>query len=455
MGPLREGKPKRVWNALTVLWSPQAVSMDIWDCNFTPKQQVTLPLHFFNDTDRRSTLVAKVEIVDAFARRSFSKTVECRVEPYAKSVVESRVEMPDRSGDYILRTTLLNPIEKVKYPVVSEWDIRLLEAEVPASVAAAAIYIPSTERELLAMAHRLGLKRVDSPEKADVMVLGRTAWESLAAHRKPIERAIARGTSVVMLDIGERNLGQGYPAEAGQLGPLQGVARVREPKITRYDLFGGLSLTCTEMAEPESHLHPDSVHAELWQRLTPRHTALWNGLRGGLLVPASDFDVQGLNRDAFSAQWSRRGADIARMEQGDYYAYELCGFFAFEATPDNKKVIKQLRDKVTFLVEDAPALAMSLNPKAPVRVTDLGSGYRNSAQGSATELVPLAVAGKNLTRTPVVRIGFGENKGCLLLSGLLTEGRLDATRAPEPTPFPVKYDEAAVQMVINMIDSVL
>jgi len=230
---------------------------------------------------------------------------------------------------------------------------------------------------------------------------------------------------------------------------------VTDPKVTHYDLFGGLSLTCTEAAEPESHLHPDSVHTELWRRLTPRHTALWNGLRGGLIVPAADFDVQGLSREAFSAQWSRRGADVARMERGNYYAYELCGFFAFDSRPDNKEVIRELRRKAEFLVEDAPALAMSINPKAPVRVTDLGSGYRNSVRGSASELVPLAAAGKNLTRTPVLRIGFGDGKGCLLLSGLLTAGRLDAARTPEPGPFPVEYDEAAVQMVINLMENAL
>ena len=143
------------------------------------------------------------------------------------------------------------------------------------------------------------------------------------------------------------------------------------------------------------------------------------------------------------------------MEQGSYYAYELCGFFAFDSLPNNKALTQELRRKVEFLVEDAPALAMSINPKAPVRVTDLGSGYRNSARGSATELVPLAAAGKNLTRTPVLRIGFGSGKGCLLLSGLLTSGRLDAARTPEAVPCPVKYDEAAVQMVINLIENAL
>lgn len=454
-GPLREGRPKNVWNALTVLWSPQAVSMDIWNCDFTPRQRIVLPLHFFNDTDRRSTLTARVEIVDAFSRQSFAKCVECRVEPYDKRIAECRVEMPDACGDYILRTTLLNSVDGVKYPVVSEWDIRVLEAEVPAAVSAAALHIPAAEPELLALARRLGLRTVSDPAKADLLLLGRNSWEGLDGCRRTIEKAVGNGIGVVMLDIGERYLGQGYPDREGQLGPLQGVARVTEPRVTHYELFGGLSLTCTEAAEPESHLHPDSLHTELWRRLTPRHTALWNGLRGGLIVPAADFEVQGLSREAFSAQWSRRGADVERMAHGDCYAYELCGFFAFDSLPDNREVIRALRRKAEFLVEDAPALAMSVNPRAPVRITDLGSGYRSSARGCAAELVPLASAGKNLTRTPVLRIGFGPDKGCLILSGLLTAGRLDADRQPEPGSCSVEYDEAAVQMVINLIENAL
>lgn len=455
VGPLRDGNPKNVWNALTALWSPQAVSMDIWDCNFTPGQEVTVPLHFINDTDRRSTLTATVEVTDHNSRRSYVKTVECRVEPYSKEVTPCKVEMAADCGEYILRATLLNPTEDVKYPVVSEWDIRVFKASVSPLAASARIYIPANETELTAMARRLGLHTVDTPAAADLLLLGRAAWEQLPQMRTVVEKAVNRGAGVVMLDMGERYLGQGYPEKEGSLGPLQGVVKMTEPRVTTYDLFGGLSLTCTEAAEPESHIHPDSIHAELFAGITPRHTSLWNGLRGGLIFPAADFEVAGLSRDAFSAQWTRRGADLEAMKRGDYYAYELCGFFAFDTRPDNKDVVAALRRKAEFLVEDAPALAMSVNPKAPVRITDLGNGYSRSASGSATELVPLAAAGKNLTRTPAMRIGFGAGKGCVLLSGLLTAGRLDPAGAHEAGEFAIKYDEVAVQTVINMIDNAL
>lgn len=455
LGPLREGRPKNVWNALTVLWSPQAASMEIWNCDFVPGQTVDFPIHFFNDTDKASGLSARVEILDKDGRQMYAGTSGCRVEAYGKEIVPCSVVMPMQCGDYILRTTLQNPPAEVKYPVVSEWDIRVFEAEVPENTAKASVYIPSCEKELLEMAARMNLHTVSDCEDAGLLLFGRTCWENLDDYKDVMEKAVERGAGVVMLDMGDRYLGQGYPDEKGQLGPLQGVARVKEPRVSHHDLFGGLSVTCTEAAEPESHIHPDAVHAELWHNMTPRHTALWNGMRGGLIVPAADFEVSGLSSEAFSAQWSRRNADIVKMKDGNYYAYELCGFFAYDSTPDNKALIRGLRDKVQLLVEDAPALALSLNPKAPVKVTDLGNGYRASAHGSATELIPLVSAGKNLTRTPVLLVGFGPGKGRVLLSGLLTEGRLDKTAPAASDHGSPQYDEAAVQMVLNMMETAL
>lgn len=99
--------------------------------------------------------------------------------------------MPATCGDYILRTTLLNPTDAVKYPVVSEWDIRVLEAKVPAPVAEAVLHIPAAETELLALAHRLGLRTVPDPAKADLLLLGRASWEGLDDCRRTIEKAVA------------------------------------------------------------------------------------------------------------------------------------------------------------------------------------------------------------------------------------------------------------------------
>jgi len=47
---------------------------------------------------------------------------------------------------------------------------------------------------------------------------------------------------------------------------------------------------------------------------------------------------------------------------------------------------------------------LSLNPLAPVRVTDLSKAYKESRGGIAESLVPLVNAGKNLTRSENHRV---------------------------------------------------
>ena len=63
--------------------------------------------------------------------------------------------------------------------------------------------------------------------------------------------------------------------------------------------------------------------------------------------------------------------------------------------------------------------------------------------------------GKDLVKNPVMKIRFGEGEGCLVLSQLIMEGRLAEGYAPEKEFYPVKYDEAAVQFVLNMMESAL
>ena len=68
----------------------------------------------------------------------------------------------------------------------------------------------------------------------------------------------------------------------------------------------------------------------------------------------------------------------------------------------------------------------------------------------AENLIVLADAGKNLTRTPVVLIDFGKDKGKLVISQLLTAGRLSENYGTDGL-YGVRYDETAVQVVLNML----
>ena len=453
MGPLHDGVPKTVWDALTVLWSPRAVSMDIWDCNFTPGQKIEIPLHYFNDTPQKARLEGRVSILDGDGNEVSSLDDICYIYGYGHSVRKVRLSMPAVPGNYLLRAELLNPTPEVTSRVLSDWDIRVFEARTPEVLAGKKIFIPRADRELRRFAAQNGLKRTGRPADADIILTGINSWPSLNTFAPAIEEAVERGCPVVVLDAGEKYLGQGYPSEKGELGPLQGVKKVKDPVITHYPLFCGLAMTCMEMAEPESHIHPYNGHQELWEALPPEASALWNGMRGGLNVPSADMELEGLSADAFINQWTSRGAEAQRICSGEeYFAYNLCGIYAFDATPDNKTLVKDLREKVAFLIEDAPALSQSLNPKAPVRVTDLAEGYSASLQGKARSFTPLACAGKNLTRTPVVLIGFGEGKGQVIISQLITSGRLDKRKRRRSVEgYSIRYDEATVQTVLNML----
>jgi hypothetical protein len=202
------------------------------------------------------------------------------------------------------------------------------------------------------------------------------------------------------------------------------------------------------MPEPESCLHPAESDGSLWAGLGQQATWLWNGYRGGLIVPARDLALVGLSPDAFLTLWAGRGADARAIEAGGHMAYELAGYYAF-SDGSSDEVQRELRRRVRFLVDDAPALAVAINPNAPIIARDLSAEYRRSA-GRATALVPLANAGKNLSRTPVVAVRFAPAEGTLILSQLLTQGRMAAGRGT-PGPYGIGHDPAAVQVVLNML----
>ena len=215
--------------------------------------------------------------------------------------------------------------------------------------------------------------------------------------------------------------------------------------------ISGISLKFTEAAEPESHLHPHTSSRDLWLNMPEEYTRLWNGYRGGLIVPAADMEFAGLSQEAFVAQWMSRGAEEGDIKNGPYYAYELQGFYDFSEKPDDRDLQKKLKDRLDLLIQDAPALAVAINPKTPIAITNLHQGYMDARNGIADHFRPLASCGKNLTKTPVAMIDFGQGKGRLVVSQLLTSGRL-ARNFGEDGLYGIRYDEVAARFVLNMIN---
>jgi beta-galactosidase len=73
-GDLKEGNPKPVWEALAVIWSPLAASIDLWDQNFVGGQVIDVPVHFINDTAEAVEMEVLLT-VEAGEARLFKQTL--------------------------------------------------------------------------------------------------------------------------------------------------------------------------------------------------------------------------------------------------------------------------------------------------------------------------------------------------------------------------------------------
>ena len=453
IGDLREGNPKPVWDRMTTVWADRTVSMDIWDRNFTPREKVCVPLHFINDSGKRSLLKAKLELRTPEGKILKSKRVRACVDAGATVVKNVRLRLTKAQGDYLLAATLQNPSPGIEYPVESKWEIRTIKASVPCGLKNKKVYIPLDEHELVSMAKKQHLNLSRTMDDADIILLGRSSFLKIDSLRLSLDKAVASGTSIVMLEVGDREFGKAYNDDADSLGSLTGAPKIKESKITATSLFAGITMNSVEVAEPESHIHP-GTDSSLWNGLPHHYGYMWNGLRGGLVVPAFNMEVIGLSQDAYLSDWVSRGADPARIKgEGHYYAYEYCGFYRFSDSADDMKAKESLRQQVEFLVEDMPALRLSLPRGNPIRVTDLVTGYQNNKDCRVSGFYTMAAAGKNLVRTPVVKISFGQGEGNLILCQLLTEGRLAPGYAAPRKVYPAKYDEMAVQFILNMMSA--
>lgn len=460
-GDLKEGNPKPVWEALAVIWSPLAASIDLWDQNFTPGQVIDVPIHFINDTSKalEMEVLLTVESSDATL---YQEVLRQPVSACDKVVEAYKVALPVTAGEYWIKATVLNKQAAVKHPVVSAWDFRILCVEQAATTQGVVLGIPEYEAELVAFAKMQSLQMVtpESGEKYDILMLSRESWLKVAEGDEAIKACIGgtvdQGRSVLLLDVGPQSLGQGYPQDEGALGPLQGVTRIYEQKNTKTHVFGNVSIQFGQAAEPESHVHAHPENDALWNHLAKEDVWLWNGYRGGLIVPADHMEVLGLSREGFSRLWTERGADLQQiLENPDYTAYSLEGYYAFSEEPEanEPELIQGLRDHIQFLQDDAPAIAARLDPGAPVEILKLNVEHKKLSDVSDRSLsvTPLAVAGKGLRKKPVIIIDFDDSPSRVLTSQMLTCGRL-ADGFGSGGAYGVRYDPAAVQMVLNMIN---
>lgn len=480
VGPLEEANLKPLWSALAPVFSPRAVSIELWDRNYSPGQEVSLPLYVFNEYHQSDSLEIEIRLKSSKDQTISSQELKVWVSAFTTEMTEISVKMPDVYGQYVLEAELINPVGGVKVPVVSRWDVTVHELEVPAALKNATIGLSSEEKELAKAFGQLGLKTIPISDKSvDVVVTSFQTWNAISAGNddlmKQLDKAIAKGKHVLMLDVGPKFHGEKCPDPAaiegldGQTYPAHTIAKAdtskntlliasrqfsdefeaqRKKEVWTGDFPGGISLSMKYAFEPESHFHPSANGKKLWQHLnSPQQTWLWNGLRGGLTVPAVNLFVNDLDQASFLDFWAKRGADTAKIKSGPYYAYELEGYFGFSATNDDLYVLQDLYKRVHFVVEDLVSLKGLLNPDSDAKIHDISEVYR-SLQGKSEKIVPMVIAGYGLNKTPVIMVEF-DHGAQLMISNLFTAGRLTSSKDSEEL-YGYRYDPVALQFVLNM-----
>jgi len=458
VGDIHEGNLKPVWDALTAAWSPKSVSIEIWDRNFIPGHTISFPVYFFNDTDTEDNLSAEIRLEDSNGNVLYHQTIQNNIAAFSKMVDTFSLTLPKTEGKYFIKAELLNPPEYVKFPVISEWQINIFNLKIDEKLRNIKIAIPSYEDELYKFSAENNLSFTDlNDPKADVILSSAKTWDKIAKREKAtleiIENAINSGVSVIMLDVGDIFLGQGYLDQKSKLTFLQGRYSLVNQVINKYEFIKGIELTFKQIAEPESHIHPDKNNEMLWENIPLDYTWLWNGLRGGIIVPATNMEISGLDQNAYLSKWVAKGAEENKIKGNSYYAYNLQENYRFSDSSNDEKLLNELRQKVRFLVEDAPGLKASINPNAPVEIIDLAEGYKLSKEGQAKNILSLVNCGRNLIQTPVTLIDFGEGKGQLIISQLITKGRLTGAQ-DKRSLYDIRYDVVACQVVINMLKMV-
>jgi hypothetical protein len=442
---LKFGKPKPVWEGLRTAYAPQSVSLEIWDRNFMPLQEFSCPLHFFNESPDPLKMKALLCLFDSSGKQIWADTIRQKVPEFGHETFPVEFMMPNLEGRFVLKAIL---IRHGKRSAESVWPIRILEpkrriadnlrvstlAQDPEIGRFSQTYFNSNLKE------KKGQTKVLICRTASFNKLNQKAKDSIQDQMK-------KGLHLILLDAGPKWLGAGYP-EDGNENPYQAQPTVALPKKDSLLLPFGVKVQFTQTAEPESHIHSGSN--TIWKGLGYDYAWLWNGYRGGLVVPAADMEIQGLGTSSFKTLWHSRGADTSILSKG-LYAYELQGFYDFSLKPGDALVQKRLREKVAFLVADAPALKGAINLNGRILETNLKTAMAKTQNAQGEEINILARCGKNLVRSPLVEVGFGKGKGKLLISQLLMEGRLEPNFQNQNV-YGVRKDPVAIQMLINRIE---
>lgn len=434
-GDLRNPIPKPVWGALSASYQPIAASMNIWDRNFTPGQQVEVPVHVFNDTGTtvEVDVFCGIEKDDEVERHAKNKqhaednpyVLHCRVPAYSQLVHKVFYKMPEQEGAYRMYARC-GESESV-------WDVNVMS--ITYESCDRTIGILPEEKECIALFEEFGIPYTHNLPEADV-ILG-LEMTSVSEKRSFLLAQLENDKKVILLGAGPQI------ANAKTDSTFAITAKYSLGALEEWELPDGIKAVFLPVIEGESHVHPVDKKDGLWRNIPAKTTWLWNGQRGGLIVPAVEMNIENASGEAFLELWKSRGADIDKIQEGNYFAYSCIGIYEF-AENVNREAEAKLMKQAHHIVDDAPAIADRAG-KLVAKVENLHEMYLE-LKGKQVTYTPLVVAGKFLARVPMVQLTLP--KGELVISQMMFKGRLcgDVKEV-----YGLRRDPAAIQMLFNLL----
>ena len=441
LGQLAENRPKPVWQACSAAFAQESACLQLWDRAFVHGRQVAFPLWFFRDCPGNGTLRARVEVAGEDGSISFCCDYTAQPEPYGRACVAAQAQLPEGAERCTLSARLGD--------AVSSWPVRLYPAPSEPRLAGTPVLLLDGDAELAAFLQSFDMRLARPEEHCSLVLGGAQAVHRLAEDPclcRQVEAAVSGGAGLLLLEVGPRALGEGYLSDK-RAARLDGPTKSAEQEWF-FPLPFGLNLRFHSLPEPESCCHRAPDAQAFWQGLQEQALQLSNGYRGGLNVPAASMTLEGIGREAYRAQWLARGASDSLFAFESSVAYELCGYYAFSAQPD-AQAQAGLRARVRRFMEDAPSLAGAVNPEAEIAEEPIGRMY-HSLPDRTGRLLPIAICGRNLERTAAFQLSLDGVKGKIILSQLLTSGRLHPQYAG-PGLYDAHFDPEMVRFVLNMM----
>lgn len=443
LGRLQDGVPKRVWQECSALYAPRAASLEMWDRAFTPGETVTANVYLFNDTHESAVLHWQTAVVDEDGHACLGPVQAHQVPADSRLVVDASFTMPDHGRRACVQVRLLD----APCPV-SQWPVRLHTFKPDPALQGKTFAMLSEDEELRAFALSLGMAETAAQPS---VLLGNhaalTRMDTDAAFRAAVQQQMAAGTGLLLMQIGPRLLGEGYLDDRAMVR-LDGDTKLDHAQSWRFRLPFGQVLRFDAQAEAESCCHPPEGRIS-FDGLQHGALQLGNGYRGGLVAPAVTMELEPADREGLIAQWVRRGAAPEMLACPDCTAYHLEGFYAFAEKPD-QAAADALRERVRFLVSDAPSLEKRIHPEARMDVIPLGRLIAGASDEPAAQPEALAVCGRGLDHVAACALQPAKHSGVMVLSQLLTQGRL-MKQFSEDGLYGARFDPEMAQLAQTLL----